>query len=232
MKPIDKLIFALDVPTLTEARIFVKALRNHVGAFKIGLELFSSVGPRIFQDSIIREVPILLDLKLHDIPETVRRTALRFEDFAILGITVHAAGGQEMLEAAVSTDIPVYAVTVLTSIGQKDLYREEIGISTQGLVFNRARIAKDAGCTGVIASPLEITVIRQDKSLDFLEIVTPGIRPMGSDKNDQKRTSTPRNAISAGADRIVVGRSIRDDEDPAAAADRIVAEIEQGLIDR
>lgn len=233
MDPKERLIFALDVPDLDTARRYVHMLRDHVGAFKIGLELFSSVGPAILFDRYIREVPILLDLKLHDIPETVRRTALRFKGLPLLGVTAHAAGGREMLEAGVSSGIPIYGVTVLTSIGPRNLEEEGIeDMLPQVLVSYRARIAQRAGCAGIIASPLEVAMLRRHKSLNNLEIVTPGIRPMGKDKDDQKRTSTPRSATSAGATRLVVGRPIRDDEDPPAAADRIVKEIEEGMIDR
>lgn len=230
MQPVDRLIFALDVPSLIDAREYARILNGHVGAFKIGLELFCRVGPTILLDSLIREVPILLDLKLHDIPETVRRTALQFKGASLLGITVHASGGMQMLEAAVSTGVPIYAVTVLTSMNRKNLEDEGLDIALRTLVFNRARIAKEAGCAGLIASPLEAEAL--GAGYPDMQIVTPGIRPAGKEEHDQKRSSTPRMAIKNGADRIVVGRSIRDDDNPGKAAIRIVEEIEQGLEDR
>jgi orotidine-5'-phosphate decarboxylase len=228
MNAVERLIFALDFPEIAMTRIHAEALRGHVGAFKVGLELFSAEGPGILRDPVLCQVPILLDLKLHDIPETVRRTMLKFKDFPIMGITVHASGGLEMLKAAVSTEIPVYAVTVLTSIDQDNLDDEGIEITPKNLVLNRADIAKTAGCAGIIASPLEVEAIRKNIS-SSTEIVTPGIRSSGKDAADQKRTSTPHAAFSKGATRIVVGRPIRDAENPVQAADRIVEEIELGL---
>mgnify|MGYP001812408121 CR=1 FL=1 len=230
MEPVERLIFALDVPDCSKARDLVQRLQGHVGAIKIGLELFSEIGPLILTDPTIGKMPILLDLKLHDIPETIRRTTLKFKNAPILGITAHAAGGKKMLEAAVSTGVPIYAVTVLTSMDQSDLNNEGIGISPRDLVLSRAHVATAAGCTGLIASAAEVETIRMLHP--YTKTITPGIRPAGKDKDDQKRVSTPRMAIKNGAGRIVVGRAIRDDNDPAAAADRIVEEIKQGLEDR
>jgi len=220
----DKLIFALDVPSLNQTQQLIAMLHDHVGAFKIGLELFCAVGPRILYEPMLQDTPVLLDLKLCDIPATVERTVKRFQSNTLLGITVHTQGGKKMLEAATSVGVPIYGVTVLTSLNDDDL-RRECAMHTQDLVRIRAQLAAETGCSGIVASPLELQELRQKHGF---EIITPGIRLTSSD-DDQKRTDSPCAAIVQGASRLVVGRPIRDAADPVKAADTIVEHISMAM---
>lgn len=194
---------------------------------KIGLELFCAEGPSIVSAHVGRGYSIMLDLKFHDIPETVARATARVASLGAGLITVHADGGRAMLEAAVKaagTKTRVLAVTVLTSLDDADL--ATIGaIGPVGeLVKQRAQLAIAAGCAGVVASPHEVAAIRAIAPRDFL-IVTPGVRPAGAAQGDQKRVMTPQQARSLGADLVVVGRPLRDAADPAEAARAIIAEL-------
>ena len=197
----DRLIVALDVPSLGEAVELVEKLGDAVTFYKVGLEMFVAEGPR-----------------------AVASAAATGAEF----LTVHASGGREMLrrasEVAHAQGMKILAVTVLTSLDEKDL--QEIGESDSpaGLVARRAQLAAQAGCDGIIASPMEANAIRSVLPPPFL-IVTPGVRPEGSPVGDQKRVMTPAEARAAGADHIVVGRPIRDAADPAALARQIVAEL-------
>jgi orotidine-5'-phosphate decarboxylase len=168
----------------------------------------------------------MLDLKLHDIPETVARAAARVATLGAALLTVHTGGGRAMLEAAVRAAgaTRVLAVTVLTSLDDADLAQIGAQGPVRELVVRRARLALEAGCAGVVASPHEIAAIRAIVPSGFL-IVTPGVRPAGAAAGDQKRVMTPREARLAGADLVVVGRPLRDAADPAAAARAIVAEL-------
>ena len=223
----DRLIFALDVPDHAKAKELAAKLRGRVGMFKIGLELFTSLGPRIVQDIQQAGVPVFLDLKLHDIPKTVERAARIISGLGVRFTTVHASGGREMLQAAVegvSGKVGILAVTVLTSTGQDEA--RAMGIdSISDLVLQRARMAKEAGCAGVVCSGQEVKRVKESCGAGLLA-VCPGVRPAGGEKGDQKRVVTPSMALSDGADYIVVGRPIRDAVDPAEAARRIVAEME------
>lgn len=223
--PGNRLIAALDTPSRHDADALVARLAGVPGWLKIGLELFCAEGPAIVAEHAAR-AGVMLDLKLHDIPETVARATARVATLGAALLTVHAAGGHAMLEAAVRSAgaTRVLAVTVLTSLDDADLAQ----IGAQGpvheLVVRRARLAIDAGCAGVVASPHEIAAIRAIAPAGFL-IVTPGVRPAGAAAADQKRVMTPGEARRAGADLIVVGRPLRDAADPAAAARAIVAEL-------
>jgi orotidine-5'-phosphate decarboxylase len=236
----DRLIFPLDVPDAQEARKLVTLLGEHVGVFKIGLELFVSEGPPIV-DTIadLTGARIFLDLKFHDIPATVLRTfrsgsCLRRASF----ITVHCDPG--LLEA-VASEVPdhtkVLAVTVLTSLDARQL--AELGIQPElakevvKLVVQRAKIAKEAGCAGVVCSGHEVQAVKEECGEDLL-VATPGIRPEWGDvrKDDQRRIVTPYQAVRNGADYIVVGRPIRAATDPTEAAFMVVNEIQRGLEDR
>ena len=236
----DRLIFPLDVPDAQEARQHVKLLGEHVGVFKIGLELFVSEGPPIV-DTIadLTDAGIFLDLKFHDIPATVQQairsgSCLRRANF----VTVHC---DPRLLKAVVEEVPaqtkVLAVTVLTSLDTEALLslgiREELAKETMQLVLHRASLAKKAGCAGVVCSGHEAQAVKEEFGRDLL-VVTPGIRPQwgGVEKDDQKRIVTPYQAIMSGADYIVVGRPIRAATDPVEAAVMIANEIERGLEDR
>lgn len=224
--PGNRLIVPLDVPSRPDADTFVERLAGVPSWCKIGLELFCAEGPAIVADYVARGRRVMLDLKLHDIPETVARATARVAALGAELLTIHAGGGRAMLEAAVKAAgaMRVLAVTVLTSLDDGDL----VQIGAQGpvadLVVRRARLAIEAGCPGVVASPHEVAAVRSIAPPGFL-IVTPGVRPAGAAAGDQKRVMTPRQARAAGADLVVVGRPLRDAADPAAAARAVVAEL-------
>jgi orotidine-5'-phosphate decarboxylase len=229
MSPGNRLIAALDTPTRAQADALVERLAGVPSWIKIGLELFCAEGPALVRDYTRRGLQVMLDLKLHDIPETVARAIGQAASFGAGLLTVHAAGGRAMLEQAVraARDVGgtrVLAVTVLTSLDQVDLG----DIGAQGpiaeLVQRRAELAVSAGCGGVVTSPREAALVRAVVPADCW-IVTPGVRPEGAAKGDQKRVMTPREARAAGADLVVVGRPLRDAPDPAAAARAIAAEL-------
>jgi orotidine-5'-phosphate decarboxylase len=225
----NRLIAALDTPTREEADALLRRLDGVPSWVKLGLELFCAEGPAFVRDLAGRGLAVMLDLKLHDIPETVARATAKVAALGAGLLTVHASGGRAMLEAAVRAareagDTRVLAVTVLTSLDDADL----AAVGCQGpigeLVRRRAELAIAAGCAGIVASPHEVAHVRAIAPADFL-IVTPGVRPAGSAAGDQKRVTTPRQARAAGADLVVVGRPLRDAAEPAAAARAIVAEL-------
>jgi orotidine-5'-phosphate decarboxylase len=227
--PGNRLIAALDAPSRGEADALVARLAGVPSWVKLGLELFCAEGPAIVADYVARGHRVMLDLKLHDIPETVARATARVAALGAGLLTVHAGGGRAMLEAAVRSAgvTRVLAVTVLTSLDEADLAQIGAQGPVRDLVVKRAELAIAAGCAGVVASPHEIAAIRAIAPGGFL-IVTPGVRPAGADRGDQKRVMTPREARDAGADLVVVGRPLRDAGDPAAAARAIVAELAAG----
>jgi len=222
----NRLIAAIDTPTRDAADTLVTRLAGVPSWIKIGLELFCAEGPGIVRDYVSRGLSIMLDLKLHDIPETVARATAQVASLGAGLLTVHAGGGRAMLEAAVhhAGELRVLAVTVLTSLDDGDL--AEVGAQgpVSELVKRRAELAVRAGCHGIVASPHEVRAVRALVPEGFL-IVTPGVRPAGSAAGDQKRVTTPRDARAAGADLVVVGRPLRDAPDPAAAARAIAAEL-------
>jgi orotidine-5'-phosphate decarboxylase len=230
----NKLIFALDVPSLKEAEHYVKTLEGVAGCFKIGLELFISEGPdvvKMTQDH--SSANIFLDLKLHDIPATVRGALRSAEKLGVRYITIHSTEGETILETAdevKGSELEVLAVTVLTSTSASSLaslgIREDINAAA--LVLDRAVRAQNSGCAGVVCSGEEAKLVRQKCGENF-KIVVPGIRPQWASVagDDQSRIATPSQAIDDGADLIVVGRPIRNAEDPREAAQKIVDEIHQ-----
>jgi orotidine-5'-phosphate decarboxylase len=232
--PQDKLIIALDVDELEQARTLVGLLRDHAGAFKIGKQLFTRYGPESVRMVLRQGGRVFLDLKYHDIPATVARAAREAVRLGAFMFNVHATGGHAMMRAAAAAvrdaaaefgcaRPALLAVTVLTSLGPEDLRPLGIRDGAAELVGRLALLARDAGMDGVVASPNEIALIRQACGADFL-IVTPGIRPLSSAHDDQKRTMTPGGAIAAGADYLVVGRPVTAAADPAAALLAIRAE--------
>jgi orotidine-5'-phosphate decarboxylase len=227
--PGNRLIAAIDAPGRAEADQLIEQLGGVPSWIKLGLELFCAEGPAIVRDHVARRHRVMLDLKLHDIPETVARATARVAGLGAGLLTVHAGGGRAMLEAAVQaagrdTAMRVLAVTVLTSLDEADL--REIGAQgpVRELVVKRAELAIAAGCAGVVASPHEIAAVRAIAPAGFL-IVTPGVRPAGVATGDQKRVMTPREARAAGADLVVVGRPLRDASDPARAARAVVDDL-------
>jgi orotidine-5'-phosphate decarboxylase len=223
----DRLIVALDHPTLERALAQVDALGAAVEIYKVGLELFITAGARAVEELRARGKRVFLDLKLHDIPETVKRAAQAAARLDVELLTAHASGGRAMLRAAVEgagAGTRVLAVTVLTSLDLDDLRTDGIGAaSTEEQVVRRAVLAQESGCAGVIASPLEAAAIRRSVAGGF-SIVTPGVR-LAAASDDQKRVETARAALAAGADAVVVGRPIRDAADPRAAAARFLDEL-------
>ncbi len=230
----DYIIFALDVPGPQAADPYLVSLRGRVGMFKIGLELFVRGGPAIVAHVRSKSgAPVFLDLKLHDIPETVRRTTAGMAELGVAFATVHCSGGRRMLEAAVAGaagQVGILGVTVLTSrpAGRPGGSAPPAADITAEVV-RRARMAMASGCVGVICSGLEAAAVRKAADGDF-KIVTPGIRPAeAAVRDDQRRIVTPAAAVAAGADYVVIGRPIRDAADPAAAAGAIACQIRGAL---
>ncbi len=226
----DRLIFALDVSTRADAERMLDAVAGHVGVAKIGLELFVAEGPSIVRVATERGLPVFLDLKLHDIPETVERAVARAVDLGVRFLTVHAGGGPRMLERAAlrtkGSATTIVAVTVLTSLDEDDL--RAVGIerplsAQAGLLANTAHVA---GVGAFVCSPHEVSALRDVVGAEAI-LITPGVRPSGAEAADQKRVATCAAAIEAGADYVVVGRPIRDASDPATVADALVREIAQ-----
>lgn len=222
----NRLIAAIDAGSRADAEALIGKLGGVPSWIKLGLELFCAEGPSIVADHVGQGHRVMLDLKLHDIPETVARATAQVAKLGAGLLTVHAAGGRAMLEGAVKAagNTGILAITVLTSLDEGDL--SDIGaVGPVGeLVKHRAKLAIAAGCAGVVASPHEVTAIRSIAPAGFL-IVTPGVRPAGAAAGDQKRVMTPAQARAAGADLVVVGRPLRDAPDPAAAARAVVAEL-------
>jgi orotidine-5'-phosphate decarboxylase len=234
----DHLIFPLDVSSYDEAMQYVELLREHVGVFKVGLELFVRVGPKIL--SAIKErsdAGIFLDLKFHDIPATVTGAFLAASAYGITFTTVHCDEGEDLLRSVVANNpsgVKILAITVLTSLDSNNLkelgYQDKYTADITELVMLKARMAQDAGCSGVVCSGLEVERVKAELGKDFITVI-PGIRPpwsiVGTD--DQKRIITPDQAIKKGADYIVVGRPIRTAKRPAEAAKRVVDDIEMAM---
>jgi orotidine-5'-phosphate decarboxylase len=231
---VRRLAVALDVSAREDAIDLVRRLAGHVGVVKVGLEAFTAHGPAFVEDVRAAGVPVFLDLKLHDIPNTVERAARNCARLGVRLLTVHAGGGEAMLQAAragaeggtpAGTERPrIIAVTVLTSLDEAALAALDLPGGTLARALRWGSIARRSGCDGVVCSPHEAAALRAATAPDFL-LVTPGIRPAGEASGDQKRVATPAAALAAGADLLVVGRPITGAADPAAAADAIVAEL-------
>ena len=234
----DYIIFPLDVASIREAKKYVELLAESVGMFKVGLELFVHSGPEIIKFIHSQHAArVFLDLKLHDIPATVGRAMARIAELEVAFATVHVGESRRMLEAAVAGGrgkVGILGVTVLTSVSAADLrlagYRTDLCDDMLHTVIQRAQVAHATGCAGVICSGLEAKPIKEKLGKDFLA-VTPAVRPTWAvtEKEDQKRIATPAWAIAAGADYLVIGRPIRDAEDPREAAARIAEEIQNAL---
>jgi orotidine-5'-phosphate decarboxylase len=238
LQPKERIIVALDVDNAYRALQLVGQLRNRVGVFKIGLELVTATGTEIFDK--LRDAGaerIFYDAKLHDIPNTVAGAMRGVVRRGAWCVTVHTTGGSAMLRAAVETakqeaqdfgtERPlILGVTVLTSIGPDTLRNElRVGQPVEEYVVSLAKLAQEAGCDGVIASPQEIIAVRKEIPDPNFLVVTPGVRPAGSDADDQARVMTPADAIRSGASYLVIGRPIVAALDPVAAAERIADEI-------
>ena len=231
MLPRDRLIVALDVPGTEEAKALIETLGDSVGVYKIGLELLFSGGFALAQELARHGRPIFVDAKLLDIEATVERATAAIARSGAAFLTVHALDAKT-LDAAVrgraDTKLKLLGVTVLTNLARDDLKEQGVDRDPQELAIYRAMLAQEAGFDGVVASGQEAAALRQALGPDVL-IVTPGVRPQGSDTQDQARAVTPRAAIEAGADYLVVGRPITSAPDPRAAAEAIIAEIAAAL---
>lgn len=224
MQPRDRLVIALDVSSRDDVLRFVDMLHDAAGVFKIGLQAFTALGPSIVREVVSRGERVFVDLKIHDIPNTARHAIGEVASLGASIATVHAAGGEAMLRACAHPTLLVLGVTVLTSLDGAELQRIGFSGTPVGNAVRLAQLSKSAGLRGVVASPQEIVPIREACGEGFV-ILTPGIRPAGADAADQRRTMTPREAVSAGADYIVVGRPITNAADPRSAALRIVEEM-------
>jgi orotidine-5'-phosphate decarboxylase len=230
LAPRDRLIVALDVSSASEAQRIVTAVGGSATTFKVGKQLFTAEGPAIVRDLVDSGRKVFLDLKFHDIPNTVAGAVSEAAKLNVSMLTVHASGGSKMLKAATDASSQssakplILAVTVLTSLNDADLQEQGITAGVQTQVLRLAGIALQAGCGGVVASAHEASHLRQTLGTGFA-IVTPGVRPAGTDAGDQARVVTPKDAIKAGATYIVVGRPITSAADPATAAASILTEI-------
>ena len=236
----NKIILALDVSAESDAIELVKDLKDHVGAFKVGMELFNSTGPRIFES--LRDAgagKVFYDSKFHDIPNTVAGAAKAAVRMGVWMFNVHAPGGSAMMRAAadaaadeadrLGVERPlILGVTVLTSISEEVLHHElSVPILLDNQVTHLATLAQASGLDGVVASPHEIAQVKSVCGPEFL-VVTPGVRPAWAAANDQARIMTPSAAVQAGADYLVIGRAITGASDRVSAAQRIIEELEAG----
>ncbi len=230
MDPRQRLIVALDVPTAAAARKIVAAVGDSALTYKVGMQLYTAEGPSAVRELVGSGHRVFLDLKYHDIPNTVAAAVREAAQLGASLLTVHASGGGKMLRAAVETaraakpDLLVLAVTVLTSMNDVDLGMIGLRGGVLDQVLRLAALALSNGCQGVVASAHEAAALRQEFGRDFA-ILTPGVRPAGSGHDDQARVVTPAEAIAAGASHIVVGRPITEAADPAAEARAILGQI-------
>jgi orotidine-5'-phosphate decarboxylase len=226
----NPIFVALDTVSLDSASALAERLRSHVGGLKLGLEFVSANGPQGVRAILKSGRPVFLDVKLHDIPNTVAGAMKALAPLGAAIINVHASGGAAMMRAAVEaaasaqTRPKVLAVTVLTSLEAAELAAMGISGTPLEQVVRLAKLAKGAGIDGVVCSPQEIQAVRAACGPDFL-IVTPGVRPAGGAPDDQRRVMTPKEALTAGADYLVIGRPITGAADPAEAARIIAAEL-------
>ena len=221
----DKIIVALDVATRERAVTVVEQLRDQISFFKIGLQLYTAEGPEIVRAVLETGASVFLDLKLHDIPNTVANAVESAGSLGVQMLTIHLSGGAEMIRAATASaqksNVSLLGVTVLTSATEETLHETGVSGSVEDQVLRVARLGVKNGIDGIVASPTEIKTLRAEFG-DKIRIVVPGIRPSGSAADDQKRTMTPREALDAGADYLVIGRPIIADRNPRQAAEKIL----------
>ena len=225
--PRDRLIVALDLPTAADANEMARELSGAVSFFKIGLQLYTAAGPEIVREIASSGAQIFLDLKLHDIPNTVAKAVAAAAELGVQMLTLHLSGGAEMISAAVASTrggMMLLGVTVLTSSTAETLAEIGVHADVSGQVARLARLGVRCGIDGLITSPLEVEMLRRTVPAS-VELITPGVRPAWSATDDQKRFTTPRTALANGADRLVIGRPITAAADPRAAVERILAEL-------
>jgi orotidine-5'-phosphate decarboxylase len=225
----QRLVVALDVPDAGAARALAGSLAGEVGLFKVGSQLFTAAGPDVVRGIAASGAGVFLDLKFHDIPNTVAGAVSAAAGLGVSLLTIHGSGGPAMIEAAAAaargSRARVLAITMLTSHDAATVARIGLAGTVEENVLRLARLAREAGADGVVASPHEARAIREACGPGFL-VVTPGIRPAGAERGDQARAATPGAALAAGADYLVVGRPILAAADPARAARAIVEEME------
>lgn len=225
--PRERLIVALDVSSAAAAKKLVAAVGDSALTYKVGMQLYTAEGPQVVRDLVASGRRVFLDLKFHDIPNTVAAAVREAAGLGVSMLTVHASGGNKMLRAAAEAagqGLTVLAVSVLTSMGDADLAEAGISDSVKAQVMRLCRLALKAGCRGVVASAQEARALRTELGEDFA-IVTPGVRPAGTSHDDQVRVVTPAEAVAAGASHIVVGRPITEAPDPSSAAKEILAQL-------
>jgi orotidine-5'-phosphate decarboxylase len=226
----QRLIIALDVSSAAAAQKIVAAVGDSASTYKVGMQLYTAAGPQVVRDLVASGRRVFLDLKYHDIPNTTAAAVREAASLRVSMLTVHASGGGNMLRAAtdaarsVNPDLMVLAVTVLTSMDDNDLAKLGVRGRVVDQVLRLSALALSDGCHGVVASALEASPLRTELGNGFA-IVTPGVRPSGTDHSDQARVVTPAEAIAAGATHIVVGRPITAAADPAAEARAILGQI-------
>lgn len=228
--PRQHLIVALDVSSVAEAQKIVRAVGDSAWIYKVGMQLYTAAGPRAVRELVASGRRVFLDLKYHDIPNIVAAAVREAADLGVSMLTVHASGGGKMLRRAadvareVKSDMSVLAVTVLTSMDDDQLERVGVRGGVVDQVLRLSALALADGCHGVVSSAREAALLRQELGDEFI-IVTPGVRPAGSDHGDQARVTTPTEAMSAGANYIVVGRPITGASDPASEARAILGQM-------
>jgi orotidine-5'-phosphate decarboxylase len=229
----NQIIVALDVDSRAEALNLVNQLKGRVALFKIGSQLFTSEGPGLVREIVRHGERVFLDLKFHDIPNTVTKAVLAAAALGVSMLTLHTSGGLKMMSAAANAvkqmpDIQerpqLLGVTVLTSLADADLVQVGMSAGVASQVTRLAKLAEEAGLNGVVASPSELSLLRGQLGRT-MKIVTPGIRPAGSEANDQSRIATPAAALQGGADYLVIGRPITASSDPAASLEKILREL-------
>lgn len=228
--PKDQIIVALDFPTDEEAFRLVDRLGDSVSLYKIGLQLFTKYGPPVVQRLKAAGARVFLDLKFHDIPNTVKHSVASACELGVEMTTIHLSGGAKMIRAAADglgdSAALLLGVSVLTSSNRETLREVAVESEVAEQVLRLARLGVENGLRGVVASPQEIGLLRQWFTSGQLTIVTPGVRPAWAEANDQQRTMTPREAILAGADYLVIGRPITAHKNPLEAVNKIIGEIQ------
>ena len=227
ISPRDRLIVALDFPAKAKALALVSALAGAASTYKIGLQLYTAEGPEIIRAVAATGAKIFLDLKLHDIPSTVAKAVAAAGELGVQMLTVHLSGGHAMLSAAVearSPNLSLLGVTVLTSATLETLSETGVNSGIEEQVLRLADLGQKSGIDGLITSPHEVRILRERLG-DQMKLITPGVRPIWAAANDQKRFTTPNEALKSGADYLVIGRPITADPDPRAAVERLLAEI-------
>jgi orotidine-5'-phosphate decarboxylase len=224
----DKIIVALDVATAEEAVALVTKLRSQISHFKVGLQLYTAAGPGVVREIIKLGAKVFLDLKLHDIPNTVAGAVAAANNLGVDMLTIHLSGAESMIRAAIEAadrHLKIVGVTVLTSQTDESLKQTGVGDPMDQQVVRLARLAMKCGVEALVASPREAAILRAEFA-DRVKIITPGIRPSGAATGDQKRITSPRDAIAAGADYLVIGRPIVADPDPRAALQKILDDLD------